>query len=159
MDPLPVLATWIHTVAFVIAWGYFGVLGRIILPGLAESLGKPAQDDVLVAIERRAWPLLGLSVILFLITGTYLLLVDPEYKGLGNVLASTWTSLMFAKHAVIAGLVIVAVAMDRLIRRLGDGPDDATRHAIRRRIALSAEGATALGAVIALLTVAAQAAG
>ena len=158
MEPLPVLATWIHTVAFVIAWGYFGVLGRIILPGLAGALGKPAQADVLVAIERRAWPLLGLSVILFVATGTYLLVIDPEYKGLGNILGSTWTTLMFAKHALVAVLVILAVAIDRLIRRLGETPDGAARDAVKRRISWSAEGATALGAVIALLTVWAQAA-
>jgi uncharacterized membrane protein len=159
MDPLVLLATWIHTVAFVIAWGYYGVLGRIILPGLAGSLGGPAQADVLAAIEARARPLLLMSVILFTITGTYLLVIDPEYAGLGNVLTSTWTVLMFAKHAVILGLVILAVAIDRLVRRLAEAPDDATRVAVRRRLALSVEGATALGAVIALLTVGAQANG
>jgi hypothetical protein len=28
MDILQVLAVWLHTLAFVIAWGYYGILGR-----------------------------------------------------------------------------------------------------------------------------------
>lgn len=157
MDTPHVVATWIHTIAFVIAWGYFGVLGRIVLPGLELTLGTPAQADALRSIERRAVPLLGLSVALFTITGTWLLVVDPAYAGLGDVLASSWTALMFAKHGLIVALVLVAVAIDRAIRRLGDTPD-AAKAPQMRRIRMGAEAATALGALIALATAAAQAA-
>jgi uncharacterized membrane protein len=157
MDPVHVVATWVHTLAFVIAWGYYGVLGRMILPGLAGTLGRPAQIDVLVAIERRALPLVLLSVVLFTLSGTYLLLVDPAYAGLGNVLASAWTALMFAKHGLVVVLVILGVLVDRQIRRLAEAGDDASRVALFARLRLATEGATAAGALIALLTVAAQA--
>ena len=156
MDIGLVLATWLHTLAFVIAWGYYGILGRMVLPGLERSLDRPAQADALVAIERRALPLVGLSLVLFTLTGSYLLVVDPKYAGLGDFFASTWTILMLVKHVLVIILVVVAVYIDRLIRRVGDATDDAGRDAASRRLRLSAEGATGLGALIVLLTVAAQ---
>ena len=157
-DPAHVLATWVHTLAFVIAWGYYGVLGRMILPGLAASLGRPAQVDVLVAIERRALPLVLLSIGLFTLTGSWMLLVDPSYAGLGNIRASTWTELMFAKHLVVVAMVVAGIVVHRLILGLPEAPDDASRSSMFVRLRLATEVATALGAVIALLTALAQAA-
>jgi len=154
---LLVLATWVHTLAFVIAWGFYGVLGRMILPALSGTLGRPAQVDVLVAIDRRAMPFILLCVVLFAVTGTWLLLASPEYAGLGNLFASTWTTLMFAKHVLVVALVILGVLAHQLIARLEHAGDDAARAALLGRLRLATEGATALGAIIALLTVAAQA--
>jgi uncharacterized membrane protein len=157
MDVGQVLAVWLHTVAFVIAWGYYGILGRMVLPGLERSLDRPSQAAALLAIERRALPLVGLSLVLFTVTGSYLLIVDPKYAGLGDFFASTWTTMMLVKHVLVAGLVVVAIYIDRLIRQLGDTTDDPGRDSVLRRLRLSAEGATGLGALIVLLTVAAQA--
>ncbi len=156
MDLPRVLAVWLHTLAFVIAWGYYGVLGRMVLPALARSLDRPAQAAVLVAIERRALPLVVLTLVLFTATGIYLLVVDPEYAGLGNVFASTWTTLMLVKHVLVVALVVVAVYVDRLIRRVGEATSEDVRESALHRVALGAEGATGLGALIVLLTAAAQ---
>lgn len=158
MDVLQVLAVWLHTLAFVIGWGYYGVLGRMVLPALERTLDRPAQAAALVALERRALPLIAVSLVLFTVTGTYLLVVDPQYEGLGNVLASTWTVLMLVKHLLVVGLVVLGVAVDRLVRRAGDATGDDSRASAIRRLALAAEGATVLGALIVLLTAAAQAA-
>jgi uncharacterized membrane protein len=158
MDLPQVLAVWLHTLAFVIAWGYYGILGRMVLPGLERSLERPAQAAALVAIERRALPLVVLSLALFTATGTYLLVVDPKYAGLGDFFASTWTTLLLVKHVLVVGLVVLGVAVDRLIRRVGEATSETARESALRRLALSAEGATGLGALIVLLTVAAQAA-
>ncbi len=156
MDVSELLATWLHTLAFVIAWGYYGILGRITLPALERSLDGATQARTLLEIERRALPLVLISVAVFLVTGTYLLFIDPKYAGLGDFFASTWTTLMLVKHLVVVALIALAVMVDRLIRRLGDAPDDATRSTIIGRLRLSAEGATGVGALIVLLTVAAQ---
>jgi uncharacterized membrane protein len=152
-----ILATWLHTVAFVIAWGYYGILGRIVLPALEHSLDRGALASTLVAVERRALPIVGLSVVLFTVTGSYLLVVDPLYAGLGNFAASTWTMLMLVKHLVVIGLVLLAVAVDRLIARAGRMPNAEAADGNLRRLRVCAEGATGLGALIVLLTVAAQA--
>ncbi len=157
MDALQVLALWLHTLAFVIAWGYYGVLARIILPGLERSLDRSSRVSAVVAIERQALPLIVLTLVLFAVTGAYLLVVDPHYAGLGNFMASTWTRLMMAKHVLVVGLVALAVLVDWLIRRAADAEDDETGVSTVRLAGLAAEGVTALGALIALLTVAAQA--
>ena len=120
MDVAQVLAVWLHTLAFVIAWGYYGILGRIVLPGLERSIERPAQAAALLAIERRALPLVVLSLVLFTATGTYLLVNDPHYAGLGDFFASTWTTLMLLKHLLVVALVVLGVAVDRLTRRAAE---------------------------------------
>lgn len=157
MDAPHVLALWLHTIAFVIAWGYYGVLARIVVPALERSLDLRAQASALIAIERRALPFVGLTLVLFLVTGTYLLLVDPQYAGLGNVFASDWTRLMLVKHTLVALMVLLAVLVDWLVRQLEDRAGDDVRASDLRFVALAADGATGVGALIALVTVAAQA--
>ena len=153
---LQVLGIWLHTVAFVIAWGYYGILARVVLPALERSLDGSAGARTLDAIEARALPLLILSAGLFIVTGTYLLAIDPRYEGIGAFFANSWTILMAIKHVVVIVFIALAIAIDRLVRGVRDSTDDATRATSLRRLRLSAEGATGLGALIALLTAAAQ---
>jgi uncharacterized membrane protein len=157
MDFPVVLAVWLHTLAFVIAWGYYGILGRMVLPALERSLDRPTQAAALAAIERQALPLIAISLVLFGATGAYLLVVDQHYAGLGNVFASTWTTLMLIKHVLVIGLIVLGLYVDILIRRAGDATSDDVRGSVLRRVGWSAEGATGLGALIVLLTAAAQA--
>jgi len=155
MDLMQVGAVWLHTVAFVIAWGYFGILARMILPGLAGSLDRAGQVKALVAIEAKALPFVLLAVALFVISGTYLLVTNPAYTGLGSF-SSTWATLMLFKHLVVIVLVGLGVLIDRLIRGLAELARDEDRAKDLRWIGLAADGATGLGALIALLTAAAQ---
>lgn len=157
MDLIHVLATWLHTVAFVIAWGYYGILGRFVLPSLLETGDARSRVTALVAIERRALPFVGLTVVLFIVTGSYLLVTNSHYAGIGNVGASGWAALMLVKHLVIVALVGVGVALDRMIRGLDPEAGEADGRAAIRPIRLCAEAATALGALVALLTAVAQA--
>ncbi len=155
MDLIQVLAIALHTVAFVIAWGYYGILARMILPGLAKSLDLPGQVSALAQIERRALPLVLLSVVLLVITGSYLLVINPDYSGLGSF-TTTWAALMLLKHLLVIGLVGLGVVVDYLIRGLSEVVRDEDRAADLRWLRWAAEGATALGALIVLLTAAAQ---
>ncbi len=156
MDVPQVLAVWFHTLAFVIAWGYYGVLGRMVLPGLERSLDGPALGAALAAIERRALPLVFGSLVLFTVTGTYLLVTDADYAGVGDFFASTWTSLMLIKHVLVIGLIALGVLVDRLVRQVDEAPDEGGRRSALHRLGLATEGATGLGALIVLLTAAAQ---
>jgi uncharacterized membrane protein len=154
VDLVLVLALWLHTVAFVIAWGYYGVLGRFVLPSLSKTLTEADQVKTVVDMERRALPFVLLVVIIFIVTGTYLLVVNVNYAGLGNF-SSTWALLMLVKHVVIIGLVAVGLGVDYLIRELPELRDE-HRAGQLRNIRLGADAATGLGAIIALLTVVAQ---
>lgn len=156
MDFALVLALWIHTLGLVIAMGYYGILGRILIPSLERTVRGPELAESLAAIERRALPLVLLSVVLFVLTGTYLLVVNPHYGGLGNFFATTWSTLMLVKHALVICFVALGVAVDWFARDLVYAPDDRALRSAVRRVRLCAEVATGLGALIILLTVAAQ---
>ena len=156
MDFALVIALWIHTLGLVIVMGYYGVLGRIVIPSLERTVHGPELGEALAAIERRALPLVLLSVVLFVLTGTYLLVVNSQYGGLGTFFATTWSTLMLVKHAVVIAFVALGVAVDWFARDLVYAPDESTRVSTVRRVRLCAEAATGLGAFIILLTVAAQ---
>ena len=63
---------------------------------------------------------------------------------------------MFAKHIVVVGVVVLGVAVDRLVKRVGAATTDEARGSAMRRLELSAEGATGFGALTILLTAFAQ---
>jgi len=155
MDLMQVGAAWLHTVAFVIAWGYYGILARVILPGLAGSLDLEGRTRTLAEIERKAQPYVLLAVVLFFLTGTYLLVTAPEYTGVGDI-STTWSALILLKHLVVIGLVGLGVLIDYLIRGAAEAQTDKDRASDLRWLRFAADGATGLGALIALLTVAAQ---
>jgi uncharacterized membrane protein len=108
------------------------------------------------AVERRALPLVVLAIALFTVTGTYLLVIDEEYAGLGNFQASSWTSLMLVKHLVVIAMVVVGVGVDRLVVLVADSPDEAARQRAIGLLELGVETMTGLGALVVVLTVAAQ---
>ena len=156
MDVPLIVAAFLHTVAFAIAWGYYGVLARLVMPSLERVLDTPGWAASVVAIERRALPLLGAALLAIFATGVWLLVVDPRYGGPGAVLASTWATLMLVKHVAVIGFVALAVLVDRATRDLAAAHDDSARRGAGRRVARLAEVTTGVGALIALLTVAAQ---
>jgi uncharacterized membrane protein len=129
----------------------------VILPGLRRSLDGPVLTRALLAIEQRAVPLLLLSVVLFAMTGGYLLFTDDRYDGIGNFFATTWTTLMLVKHLLIGAMVAVGVVIDLLIDRLSVTEDDRERRHGLGRLTLALEAMTGLGAIVILLTAAAQA--
>ena len=156
MDYLEIGATWLHTLAFLIVLGYYGILGRFVVPALERTLDGPVLGRALIALERQSLPFLLLSVAIFVVSGAYLLVSDPNYQGLGNVSGSSWATLMLLKHLLVAGLVGLGVVVDVLVRDLDWAADAAARHTTVRRIRLTADGMTGLGALIILLTVVAQ---
>jgi hypothetical protein len=64
---------------------------------------------------------------------------------------------MFLKHVAVVAFVVFAILVHRAIRRLDASRIDPDRRVAARSVTRNAELATASGALIALLTVAAQA--
>jgi uncharacterized membrane protein len=155
MDLVELAALWVHTLAMVILLGYYGILGRIVVPALRASLDGPMVVTSLVAVERRARPLLLLSIGLFVLTGGYLLFVDEQYAGIGNF-GSTWAALMVVKHLLVGAIVVLGVAFDRLVQWAAEAVSDDDRRVTLGWLGLAAEGITGLGAIVILLTGAAQ---
>jgi uncharacterized membrane protein len=152
VDVAHVVELWLHTLAVLIALGYYGTLGRFVVPALRRSLDGASIVSGLVAIERRARPFLALAVILFIVTGILLMASDERYAGPGNVGASSWTTLMLVKHVVVAGIVVLGVLVDQRIWQADRAIGSAERDRAVGHAGLLSELATGLGALAILLT-------
>jgi uncharacterized membrane protein len=109
------------------------------------------------SIGRRSRPMLVLAVVLFLVSGIYLLVSAGRYSGAGNLFATTWTTLLTVKHLVVLVMLGLGVAVDRLSLAVGDAATDDERRTLAGVLGLATEGMTALGALVLVLTAAAQA--
>lgn len=153
MDPVHVGAVWLHSLAMVIVLGYYGILARIVVPALRRSLDGQGLAAAVPAVERRAAPIIIAAVVVFILTGLYLLLVDGRFTGFDS--ASPWPVLMIVKHMAILVMLALAVLVDRLARSAGETADEDMGRALDVLV-LAADGATALGALALLLTAVAQ---
>jgi uncharacterized membrane protein len=103
MTPILIsISYWLHALATVIFIGHFVLLATIYLPVLARAKNGTA----LSAISRRSRPWMYTSLLIFLVTGTYLTFVDPNYRGIGNF-SNFWAVMMLVKHI----LIVVMIAM------------------------------------------------
>jgi uncharacterized membrane protein len=157
VDIWQVVGVWAHALSTVIVLGYYGILGRIVVPALTRSMSGPSLGRAVADIERRALPFIALSVVAFIVSGAYLLVIDDQFAGIGSYTTSGWSTLMLVKHLLVGLMIVGAVAVHLLADRVGDPglPDADLREGIRW-VRLSAEGTTAIGALILLMTAAAQ---
>jgi len=154
MDAVHVAALWLHALAMVVVLGYYGILGRIVLPALVRALDGAALARTVPAIERRALPIVLAAIVLFIATGVYLLVVDDRYAGVGSF-ATTWSTLMLVKHMAVVAMIVLGIGVDRLAVAVGDA-SDAGRPRMVEVLVLALDGMIALGAIVLLLTAAAQ---
>ena len=158
MDVVQAVAAWLHSCATVMLLGYYAALGLLLVPVLRRTADGPTLGRVIPAIERRALPLILACIGVFLVTGTYLLLADHRFLGIGHFFGSAWSTLIVVKHVVVVALVGIGVYLDLLVVPDVAYPvDEAARTAAIRRLARSTAAMTALGAIVLILTAAAQA--
>jgi hypothetical protein len=157
MDIIDVVSTWLHLLAMTIVIGYYGILGRFVLPALRKSIAGPDLARSITAIERRAMPFIVLCIILFTITGFQIMVDDGRYAGLGEMFASRWTTMLTVKHLLILVMIALGVLYNRLAVGLAEVETDEARAREVGYLGLAAEGLTVLGAIVLLLTAVAQA--
>ena len=158
MDVAQAVATWLHSVATVILLGYYVLLALVVVPVLRRAVDAPTLGRVIPTVERRALPLILGSIGVFLVTGTYLLLTDDRFLGVGHFFGSTWSTLIVIKHVLVIVLIGIGVYIDLLVvPDIATPVDEAAQTAAVRRLARSAAAIATLGAVVLLLTAAAQA--
>lgn len=93
-------SAWLHALATVVFIGHFVLLASIYLPALAKN------GAALSAVSKRSRPWMYASLIVFTVTGIYLMVVDPNYLGIGNF-DNFWAIMMLVKHLLI--LVMIAL--------------------------------------------------
>lgn len=103
------LSYWLHALATVIFIGHYLLLSTIYLPALNKN------GTILSEISKRSRFWLYVSLGIFLVTGTYLTLVDPNYLGIGNF-GNVWAILMLVKHILIVGMIGLGFWYNALLR-------------------------------------------
>jgi uncharacterized membrane protein len=152
-DILIALSTWLHAIATIVMVGFFVFTSLVYLPVLERELKPGALRALLEKFSARLRPFFGGSLLIFLVTGTYLMLVNESYMGLGDFFANTWSVLIIVKHVLIVPFLGLAFYSER-------GPlakvSDANPAALDQyRLVLNLD--LLLGLVILLLTALAQA--
>jgi putative copper export protein len=97
--------------------------------------------------------LFGGSLLIFLVTGTHLMMINEDYLGLGNFFGNSWSILIIVKHVLVVAFLALAIVAER--NYVGKISDD--KPEILQRYRLSLYGNMALGMLIILLTSIAQA--
>lgn len=104
------LSYWLHSLATVVFIGHYLLLALIYLPVLSNTGGT-----ILSEISKRSRVWLYTTLLIFLITGTYLTIVDPNYLGIGNF-GNPWAILMLVKHILILGMIGMGFWYNGLMR-------------------------------------------
>jgi uncharacterized membrane protein len=105
MNTVLILATFAHNLSSVILVGYYLMLCLVFLPVLIRhtqgiELGKFLND-----LSMRMLPWIGMTILLFILSGSYLMMANPAYHGIGKF-GNLWSITMLVKH----GLIVVMIA-------------------------------------------------
>src|SRR5512137_2234472 len=102
MSPfLLALSNWLHALATIVFIGYYLFTGMIYLPVLERQMQANALRGLLEQISARLRPFFGGSLLIFLVTGTHLMLINENYLGLGNFFGNPWSILIVVKHLLV----------------------------------------------------------
>ncbi len=146
-------STWLHVLATIVFIGYYIFTSQIYLPVLERCMQANALGDLLEQVSARLRPYFGVSLLVFLVTGTHLMLINQSYLGLGNFFANPWSVLIIVKHVLVLAFLALAMFSERaFLGKISDQKPEALK---QFRWALNIN--TVLGAVILLLTSIAQA--
>jgi uncharacterized membrane protein len=151
-DFLVALSTWLHSLATIVMIGYFVFPSLIYLPVFERQMPANALRDLLEQLSARLRPFFGGSLLIFLITGTHLMLVNDNYLGLGNLFGNLWSVLIVIKHVLVLAFLVLAVFSERML--LGKISDQKPEVLPQFRRALNTN--MVLGLIIILLTSIAQ---
>jgi len=103
------LCYWLHALATVVFIGHFVMLAGIYMPALSKN------GTVLSEISKRSRPWMYASLIVFMVTGIYLMLIDPNYQGIGNF-SNFWAVTMLIKHILILGMIALGFWYNAILR-------------------------------------------
>lgn len=144
------LSVWLHALATVVFIGHYLLLSTIYLPALEKSGGAFLSE---ISKRSRSW--LYASLVVFLLTGTYLMLVDTGYLGFMNF-GNFWGIVMLLKHILILGMIGLGFWYNAFLRV---GPMMASNNSAElgiRRFRTYSNLMTIAGMLVLLLTALAQ---
>jgi uncharacterized membrane protein len=103
------ISTWLHSLATVVFIGHFVLLAEIYLPALSKN------GSALSEISKRSRRWLYASLIIFAITGTYLMVVDSDYLGFMDF-SNFWGIVMLVKHILVFVMIGLGFWFNAILR-------------------------------------------
>jgi uncharacterized membrane protein len=146
------LSTWLHSIATILLIGHYLLLVLIYLPILAKENGG---GMILSAISKRSRVWVYASLVIFMVTGIYLTLTDPNYLGIGNF-GNLWGILMLVKHILILAMIVIGFWFNAILRV---GPMMSSNNSAEQaivRFGLYSKLMAAFGVLVLFLTALAQ---
>jgi uncharacterized membrane protein len=111
------LSYWLHALATAVLIGHYLLFALIYLPVFKNYQADPVSGTILSEISNRSRGWLYTALGIFIITGIYLMVTNPNYLGFGNF-GNTWGVLMLIKHLIVVGMLIVGFWFNA-IKRVG----------------------------------------
>jgi uncharacterized membrane protein len=100
---LTILSLWLHSLAMTVFIGHYLLLALIYLPALRSNPLEVA-GPILSAFSKQSRRWMYASLVVFMITGIYLMFLDPSYMGVGKF-GNIWSMMMLVKHTVILVMI------------------------------------------------------
>jgi uncharacterized membrane protein len=148
------LSTWLHALATVVFIGHFVLLALIYLPAVKDKPEIPV-GVILGEFSKRSRVWMYIALFVFIITGIHLMLIDPNYLGVGDF-GNLWSILMLVKHILILGMIVAGFWFNAILRV---GPMLSSKTGASQafnRFRLYVNGMAITGALILLLTALSQ---
>ncbi|HEX9333544.1 MAG TPA: hypothetical protein VF896_16745 [Anaerolineales bacterium] len=144
------LSVWLHALGTVVLIGHYLLLSIIYVPALAKKDGT-----VLSEISKRSRPWLYTSLLIFVVTGIYLTLADPNYLGIGNF-GNVWGIVMLVKHILLLGMLGLGFWFNGILRVGSMMSSNNSAELATRRFRLYSNLMAISGILVLLLTALAQ---
>ena len=104
------LSVWFHAVGTVLLIGHYLLLSVIYLPVLEKNGGAFLSE-----ISRRSRPWMYVSLVIFMVTGIYLMFADPNYLGVGDF-GNFWSVMMLVKHLLVVAMIGLGFWYNAILR-------------------------------------------
>ena len=104
------LSVWFHAVGTVLLIGHYLLLSVIYLPVLEKNGGAFLSE-----ISRRSRPWMYVSLVIFMVTGIYLMFADPNYLGVGDF-GNFWSVMMLVKHLLVVAMIGLGFLYNAILR-------------------------------------------
>ena len=103
------LSTWLHALATVVFIGHYVLLAGIYIPALSKN------GSALSEISKRSRLWMYASLIVFMVTGTHLMLIDSGYLGFMDF-GNFWGIVMLVKHILILAMIGMGFWYNAILR-------------------------------------------
>lgn len=103
------ISVWLHATATVVFIGHFVLLAGLYLPVLSKN------GAALSEISKRSRPWMYASLIVFMVTGTHLMLIDSGYLGFMDF-GNFWGIVMLIKHILVIAMIAMGFWFNAIMR-------------------------------------------